>query len=188
MKTPLQVIFKGMDPTERLHTRIESEMQKLEDRFGRMTDCRVTVEAPDQHSRQGGLFNVHIHASLPGRKDIDVSRDPPANHAHEDPSVALRDAFRAAWKQLERHAGKIDPVLHPHAQPPIGTVVRLFLAEGYGFLQTADGREVYFHENSVLNGAFGKLEVGAQVRFAEEPGEKGPQASTVAVAGKHGMR
>jgi cold shock CspA family protein len=61
-----------------------------------------------------------------------------------------------------------------------GRILRLFPYEGYGFLETRDHREVYFHRNSVLNRGFDRLEVGDEVRFVEEPGEKGPQASTVA--------
>jgi cold shock CspA family protein len=63
-------------------------------------------------------------------------------------------------------------------------VVRILADEGYGFLESADGREVYFHQNSVLEGAFRKLRLGMEVRFAEEPGEKGPQASTVSIVGR----
>jgi cold shock CspA family protein len=43
----------------------------------------------------------------------------------------------------------------------------------------ADGREIYFHRNAVLAGHFDRLRIGSQVRFAEEAGEKGPQASSV---------
>jgi cold shock CspA family protein len=57
---------------------------------------------------------------------------------------------------------------------------------GYGFLETPDGRELYFHEHSVLDGGFPELEVGSEVRFIEEPGEKGPQATTVTPVGRHG--
>ena len=49
---------------------------------------------------------------------------------------------------------------------------------------TLDGREVYFHKNSVLAPGFDHLEVGHEVHFAEEMGEKGPQASTVRLAGR----
>jgi cold shock CspA family protein len=65
-----------------------------------------------------------------------------------------------------------------------GTVTQLFPFEGYGFLTTDDGRQVYFHRHSVLDEAFERLEVGGVVRFVEEPGDKGPQASTVALAGR----
>jgi cold shock CspA family protein len=64
-------------------------------------------------------------------------------------------------------------------------VSKLFPDEGYGFLETPDGREVYFHRNSVLGADFDRLSIGTEVRFAEEEGEKGLQASTVTVVGKH---
>jgi cold shock CspA family protein len=58
----------------------------------------------------------------------------------------------------------------------------------FGFLQAADGHEVYFHRNSVLDDAFSRLTVGTHVTFVEEIGEKGSQASTVKLLGKHGLR
>ena len=64
-----------------------------------------------------------------------------------------------------------------------GVVTQLFPYEGYGFLETEDGLEVYFHRHSVLDAAFDRLEIGSVVRFVEETGIKGPQASTVALAG-----
>ena len=51
-------------------------------------------------------------------------------------------------------------------------------ALGFGFIE-ADGHGVYFHRNSVVGGHFERLRVGSRVRFTEEEGEKGPQASTV---------
>jgi cold shock CspA family protein len=45
--------------------------------------------------------------------------------------------------------------------------------------------EIYFHRNSVLDADFDKLKIGTEVRFVEEAGDKGPQASTVKVVGKH---
>ena len=60
--------------------------------------------------------------------------------------------------------------------------MRLIPDEAYGFIEARDGHEVYFQKSSVLNNAFDRLAVGSEVSFAEEPGEKGPQASTVRVA------
>ena len=62
-------------------------------------------------------------------------------------------------------------------------ITKLFQDRGYGFLESEDGREIYFHKNSVLDGRFEKLQIGAKVRYAEEDGDKGPQASTVHVNG-----
>lgn len=73
-----------------------------------------------------------------------------------------------------------------HAGLPRARVDRLFPEEGFGFLQTAEGREVYFHRHSVLEDGFDALRVGTEVAFAEEEGRQGPQASTVKVVGRHG--
>jgi cold shock CspA family protein len=64
-------------------------------------------------------------------------------------------------------------------------VKKLLPEDGYGFLESADGREIYFHRNSVRELGFESLEIGARVRFAEEEGEKGPQASRVTPLGEH---
>jgi cold shock CspA family protein len=37
-----------------------------------------------------------------------------------------------------------------------------------------------------LHDAFDRLNIGTEVAFVEEPGKKGPQASTVKIVGKHG--
>lgn len=60
--------------------------------------------------------------------------------------------------------------------------------EGYGFLTADDGREIYFHKNSVLGRAFPRLKVGTTVRYVEEAGEKGPQASTLRIVSKQRMQ
>jgi cold shock CspA family protein len=60
-------------------------------------------------------------------------------------------------------------------------ITRLVYDRGYGFFRTPDGREIYFHRHSVLNGHFARLSVGMLVRFAEEDGDDGIQARTVQV-------
>jgi cold shock CspA family protein len=63
-------------------------------------------------------------------------------------------------------------------------VGKILQDQGYGFLTSDDGRGIYFHKNSVVNGAFSHLKVGTRVSFVEELGEKGPQASTVRTLSK----
>ena len=75
-----------------------------------------------------------------------------------------------------------------HEPTPQARVVRLFPDESCGFLATEDGREVYFHKDSVLGAGFKRLRVGTLAAFVEEQGEKGPQASTVRILGKQGSR
>ena len=66
-----------------------------------------------------------------------------------------------------------------HEEPPHGYISQLFPEESYGFISTPDGREIYFHRNSVKNGEFEKLATSTPVRFLEEAGEEGPQATVV---------
>jgi cold shock CspA family protein len=75
-----------------------------------------------------------------------------------------------------------------HEGQAIGTIVRFDPAGEFGFLRASDGHEIYFHRNSVLDGKFSELAVGSRVTFADEIGEKGPQATTVRLLGKHGLR
>ena|SRR5271168_3918119 len=63
-----------------------------------------------------------------------------------------------------------------------------FPDKGYGFLATSEGRKFYFHPISVLNWAFGRLKDGTRVTFAEERGDKGPQASSLRIMAKQGTR
>ena len=68
---------------------------------------------------------------------------------------------------------------------PHGQTTELFPQDDYGMIASADGREIYFYLNSLLNADFNKLQAGTSVCFVEEMGEKGPQASSVRVEGEH---
>ena len=69
--------------------------------------------------------------------------------------------------------------------PPHGVIAELFPDADYGTIETPDERRIYFHRNSVLGADFDDLEIDMAVRYVEELGAKGPQASTVKVVGKH---
>lgn len=185
MTIPVQVTFKGMDASPALEARIREKAARLERFADRIRRCHVTVEAPHRHHRQGQLYRARIEVVVP-RGDIVVTRESPQDHAHEDASVAVRDAFDAAVRQLEDHVRKLDGRVKHHEPPQLlGRVARFVAGEPYGFIETADGQEVYFHRNSVVDGSFDQLKVGDEVRIVVAEGEKGPQASTVHRVGKH---
>ncbi len=186
MQLLLQVNFRNMDPSPAVEAKIRERAAKL-DRFAdRIMSCHVVVEAPNRRGHKGKLYHVRIDMTVPGG-EIVVNREAPENHAHEDIYVAVRDAFNAAARQLEDHARRQRGDVKSHETPLHGKVSRVFLAEDYGFITAADGREVYFHRNSVVEGSFDDLAEGSEVRLvvAENDGEKGPQASTVRPIGKH---
>ena len=120
-------------------------------------------------------------------KIVDFYREIDALGIAEDVYVAIRDAFDAAARQLEDHSRKAAGRVKAHEVPPHGKVTALHAYEGYGFVTLADGQEVYFHKNAVVNGAFDKIDIGDEVRVVLVEGEsvKGPQATTVTPIGKH---
>ncbi|MCU0983429.1 MAG: cold shock domain-containing protein [Acetobacteraceae bacterium] len=182
MAIPLQVTFKGMDASAAMEARIAQKAERLARLGDRIKRCHVTVEAPNHRHRQGGLFRVLIELDVPGAVLV-VAHDGPKDHAHEDPYVALRDAFAAAVRRLEDHIRKRGGYVKQHEPALIpGRVARFIAGEAYGFIETQDGREVYFHRNSVANGQFDALRVGDRVRVAIVEGDQGPQASAVHLA------
>jgi cold shock CspA family protein/ribosome-associated translation inhibitor RaiA len=184
MPIPLQITFKDMDPSPAIEARIREKAEKLERFHDRIVGCDVTVEAPHRRHRKGKLYNVRVAVSVPG-PNVFIDHAGPLDHAHEDVNVAIRDAFDAAGRVLEDHVRRMRGDVKLHEAPLHGTVVRLF--EDYGFIETSDGLDVYFHRNSVADDAFDTLEVGREVRLviAEKEGIEGPQASTVTPIGKH---
>lgn len=173
MKLPVKISVRNVSLSEVAENTIREKAAKLNRFDDRMTSCRVVVEAPHRHHHRGVLYNVRIDITVPGAELV-VKREP-----HEDLYVAIRDAFDAARRQLEDHAHRQRGEVKAHEERPHARVGKLFKEEGYGFLETPDGQEIYFHHNSVLNGGFNHLKVGREVRFTEEQGNDGPQASTV---------
>jgi cold shock CspA family protein len=186
MEIPVEIDFQGMKPIESIRSTIDSGIEGLEKRFGRITACRVAVKGPGDHHRTGGLYEIHIWLSLPDGRQVAVVRTPPMDERYGDLHFALNDVFKRARRGLRDQVRRIEGMIKTHEGAPIGTVTKL--NEAFGFLQTNDGREIYFNANSVLNGNFAKLKVGTRVTFTEEVGEKGAQASTVRLLERHGMR
>jgi ribosomal subunit interface protein len=184
MQIPLQITFQNMDASAAVEAKIREKAEKLDRFHEHIMSCRVVVEPIGQHHHQGILYQVRIDITVPGA-EIVVSRDSGQNHAHEDVYVAIRDAFHAARRQLEDQLGRLKRKVKNHETPPHGRISEYHPQEGYGKIRTPDGREVYFHANSVLNQGFEQLDVGSEVRFVEENGDLGPQASTVKPVGKH---
>jgi ribosomal subunit interface protein len=185
LEQALQVTFRGLDATDALRKTIEEKARNLDRFYSKIESCRVVVDSPGARHQKGGVFQVKVRLKVPG-DEIVVSREPSKLGPHGDLYLAINDAFKEVKRQLESYVRRRRRQVKRHEGPEQARVVRLFPSEGYGFLETEEGREIYFHENSVLNGGFRALSVGALVRFAEETGEKGPQASTVSVVATSG--
>lgn len=175
MQLPLQITARGFALTDSIEAAVREKADKLETFYDRIMGCRVIIEIPHRHHHKGCLYNVRIDMTVPGGELV-VRREP-----HVDLYVAIRDAFDAARRQLRDYASRQRGDIKSHEGVPHARIIRLFPEDGYGFLGNADGREVYFHRNSVVNDEFDRLAVGMEVRYVEEQGDEGPQASSLVV-------
>jgi cold shock CspA family protein len=167
---------------------IEALIREKADWLDRFTSdimsCRVVVEPAGKHHQRGNLIEVRIDLTVPG-EEIVVTREPSEHTEYRDFQVALRDAFDTTRRKLEEYVRRRRKDIKAHETPPHGRVSQIFPLEDHGFIKTPTGRDIYFHRNSVANDAFDRLDVGSEVTFVEVEGEKGPQASTVRLVGKH---
>jgi cold shock CspA family protein/ribosome-associated translation inhibitor RaiA len=185
VRFPVQITAQGLELTETDQDVIRSAAEKLEQFFARLVGCRVSVSVPNRFTQAEPIaHNVRIDLTVPG-DELVIKRQPQVKLLD-----AIQDAFMVAGRRLKEYASRLPGAAAPPSRtaPRRARVVRLMLWEGYGFLEANDGHEIYFHRNSVRNGAFERLEIGDQVRFAEEEGDEGPQASTVDVARRRGIR
>ena len=182
MELPVQITFRDMDHSDALEAYVRQRVSKLETLSARITGCHVAVESPHRHKQSGRQYRVRVDLTVPGGELV-VSNAQGDDVANQDAYAAIDEAFDEAKRRL-REAVDVrrgDVKSHEHALH--GRVAKLFSYEGYGFIETQWGDEVYFHRNSVLNGAFGRLERGDHVRFIEEQGDDGVHATSVARVG-----
>ena len=169
MQVSPKITLRDMEPSPALEAAVREKMGKLERFYDRIIACHVVIEAPHRRHHQGRLYGVRIDITLP-QGQVVVSHDRQRDHAHEDVYVALRDAFDAAYRQLEDYHRRQDGEVKTHVLPSAGeviSVISVMADKGYGFIRSLDGHEVYFHENSVLDNAFARLVPGSAVRFVE---------------------
>ena len=189
MQVPLEISLRGVQEAENIKELIREKVAKLERTCDYMIRCRVAVERPHQHQRSGNPFRVRIEMTVPHGHELVVKRESGEGDMHQTLPAVLRNAFDAARRQLkelvERQRGLVKT--HPETKAT-AFVSELYQDEGYGFVKTEDEREIYFHQNSVVNDEFHRLRVGNVVRVVEEEGDKGPRARLVQVIDKTGTR
>jgi ribosome-associated translation inhibitor RaiA len=116
---PTQVTFRGLQPLDALEADIRERAAWLEQFYDGIIRCRVLVELPHRHRRDGRHFHVRIELTVPGGAPIVISHEPSlhgtmkhveedAHHkeaeidaVHRHAAVAVREAFDAARRRLE---------------------------------------------------------------------------------------
>jgi len=184
MQTEPQVSFDDLPVDEAVRDAALEHVAQLERLYDRITGCHVVVAQPHRHHREGRLYAVRVDLVVPGG-EIVINRDQHLDHAHEDVFVALRDAFLAARRRLEDHVRRPRGAEKAHTPRARGRITQIFPLQGYGFIATPDGREIYFHRHAISDQDFRMADVGSPVLFTEEEGDQGPQAAAVHLERPH---
>jgi ribosome-associated translation inhibitor RaiA len=116
----LQIVFHNMKPSPALAADIRKRVAKLEKLYGRLTSCRVSVEALHRQHRTGNVHEVHIEIEAPGGRIV-VSHQPHhISERHRKPTAraSIHDAFKTAEQQLkdfkaQRKEARPEPPLAP---------------------------------------------------------------------------
>jgi ribosomal subunit interface protein len=170
---PVKIVIRDMPNSPALEDHIRKKAEKLAQYYNRINTFQVVIEIPQKHKRNGKLFNVRIDLTVPGRELV-VNRK-----LDQDVYVAIRDAFHALLRQLETYSRKRRGDVKSHDDANYGYVTKLFPNEGYGFIQSLDGNELYFSTTNVTHPSFSDLTIGDAVQFIGITGDEGWQAHRV---------
>lgn len=97
MHTRVEIVLRGMPHSGALERYIGEQADKLDRVGARILGCHVRAEALHRPKQQGAQFAVRLDITLPGTEVV-------VNREHgEDVYAAVRDAFEAAWLQLNDH-------------------------------------------------------------------------------------
>jgi ribosome-associated translation inhibitor RaiA len=91
----------GVNAGEASRLEVRAWLERLGALTAPMTGGHVVIESI-AHLRKETRYRVHMELELPTGV-VAVPLDHPSNGAHEDVYVAIRNAFRAARRQLELH-------------------------------------------------------------------------------------
>jgi cold shock CspA family protein/ribosome-associated translation inhibitor RaiA len=182
MQIPLEISFRNVIKTDELDNLIREKVNKLNRFCDYITSCHVAVEKPIRYNNIGSPYRVRINLRIPPGHEIVIKREPGQGKMNDSPYAIIRDAFEAAKRRIQALAEKQRSNVKSHPeQEKVAIVSGVFYDEKYGFIKTPDGRDIYFHKNSVLHNEFKNIKPGTEVRFSEEEGERGPQASTIQI-------
>ena len=66
---------------------------------------------------------------------------------------------------------------------PQGTIKKLVVEKGFGFISGEKSNDVFFHLSSLAGGSFEELQVGQTVEYEVIQDQRGPRASSVRLVG-----
>ena len=96
-----QITYRNLEHSAAMDTRIRELAAKMEQFHPKITSLHVVVDELDRNKQKGNLFNVRVDVHVPGHEIVATRQE------HEDPYVALNDAFDVLTRQLEENIRKV---------------------------------------------------------------------------------
>jgi cold shock CspA family protein len=190
MQEPLQIGFHNMESSPALEQRVRERFEKLERRYDNLISARIVIEAPHKQPHKSTV-GISLSIGVPGR-DVVVKREQRVLESNQHVIYVINEAFEAAERQLEDYAQVRRHDVKAHeAENQYGHVARLYREQSYGFIETRERQEIYFHRDVVRNGSFDDLAEGSEVLYtlADGEGPMGPMASGIQIVrGQHPVR
>ncbi|MDA0923587.1 MAG: HPF/RaiA family ribosome-associated protein [Proteobacteria bacterium] len=180
MQIPLEIAFTHIAPSDEIKDLIVDKIAHLEKIYDGIISAHVQIRAPHQRHQTGNLFSVTIELRVPGRALV-VRRDQDKAARHEHLRVTLREAFAAMEVALRHWKDTAKGEVKSHGATLQGEIVQLDLAREFGQILATDNRLIYFHKNSLVDGAFSDLRLHDKVALVVGGDDSviGPHASTV---------
>lgn len=187
MRIPVEISFHGVSRNTAIEDMIRKDAAKLERVCDSMISCRVGIKLDQKSKTTNNPYRIKIEMRVPPGHNLVVTNSPGGKGDSSDLAAVLKSSFKTAQRRLkglvEKRQGDIK---HHQDQEVSGIITKIFADEGYGFIRTLEGEEIYFHRNSIVNGQFEQLEPGTGVSYTAELGEKGLQASSIQIREKGG--
>jgi len=181
MQVEPEIAFRNVPATDHYKELILAGIDDLEMIYPDIISCRTVVTDTTPDRRSGNVHRVRVEVAIPGKT---IVVDPTDSEPGETRDVvqSINHAFDLARRRLQKAKDIQAGDVKTHELPPHGRVTRLLTDETgvrYGFLRSKEGRQVYFHEEALVDLDYEKLEVGDEVHFAAAEGDDGLQASTI---------
>ncbi len=185
MNIPVEVSYRGVEKTEQLEGLIEEQKEKLDKLSDRINSCRVSVELDQKSRHTANVYRVRLDLTINHGNEIPVVEKTRGDDENPGVEPLIRKAFETAKRQVIKLKERQNKDVKSHPDQSVRGIVKLvFPDQGYGFIQSLDGEEIYFHRNSVAGNKFDHISAGTGVSYSAETGDKGLQATVVHVKDK----
>jgi hypothetical protein len=101
MFSAAQVVFEGVEHSDRVERNIRGELDNLRDIDIQVTSTTVVVAPPRTNHFSGDPYCLRVRLTINGFPDVHVNHDPGAGRRHDAQAIAVRDTFRIVRRRLE---------------------------------------------------------------------------------------